>query len=349
MPFVLVGVNHKTCPLDVREKFFLQPAEKELLLAQLKNDPRVLAAVVLSTCNRTEIYADLLSADPAAIFHVFFNLKQLPIPGDLHKYIYVRHGADVVEHLLRVITGLDSLILGEGQILGQVREALSVSRHRHMLNREFNILSHIALEAARKVRRETDIDHGGISIAWAAVSKAQEISGTLKGKTILLMGSGKMGRLVVQSLQKKGAARIYVMNRTEHKAEELAAGCDGVAVHFWQIREILEEADVCICSAGAPHYLVDRDLMLRVMSGRPKRRLVMVDISVPRNIDPLAGDVPGVSLLAVDDLAETVEGNMNRRLAAAELAAQIVRAKTLEFYKKLDRAAVYEVLDRVRD
>ncbi|MBF0330823.1 MAG: glutamyl-tRNA reductase [Candidatus Omnitrophica bacterium] len=344
MPFVLVGVNHKTCPLDVREKFFLQPAEKELLLAQLKNDPRVLAAVVLSTCNRTEIYADLLKADPAAIFHVFFNLKQLPIPGDLHKYIYVRYEADVVEHLLRVITGLDSLILGEGQILGQVKEALSISRHRHMLNKEFNILSHMAVETARKVRRETDIDRGGMSIAWAAVSKAQEVGGSLKGKIILLMGSGKMGRLVVQQLQKKGAARIYVMNRTEDKAVELAGQCDGVAVHFWQIREILEEADVCICSAGAPHYLVDGDLMVRVMAQRPERRLLMVDIAVPRNIDPLAAKVPGVSLMTVDDLAETVEGNMNRRVAAAELAAEIVRAKTQEFYKKLDRAAVYEML-----
>ena len=164
MPFVLVGVNHKTCPLEVRENFFVQATEKDLLLAEFKNDPRVLAAIVISTCNRTEIYADLLEADPSIILDRFFAVKGLSLSAGLDKYFYIRYERGVVEHLFRVVTGLDSMILGEKQILGQVKCAVAWSQQEQMMNRTFNILTNMAIETGKKVRRDTLIDYGGSSI-----------------------------------------------------------------------------------------------------------------------------------------------------------------------------------------
>ncbi|MBF0386378.1 MAG: glutamyl-tRNA reductase [Candidatus Omnitrophica bacterium] len=348
MPLVLVGVNHKTCPLEVREKFFIQSVEKDLLLAEFRNDPRVLAAIVLSTCNRTEIYADLLTADPAIILDRFLSVKGLSLSAGLADYFYVRTEQQMVDHLFRVVNGLDSMILGEKQILGQVKCAVSWSQQKQMMNRTFNILANLAIETGKKVRRDTLIDFGGSSISWAAVTEAQNILGTLEGKTVLVLGSGKMGFLAVQELKNKGVGKIFIMNRTFDKAEELASQCGAEAVMFWQIKEVLEESDVCICSTGAPHYLVDKALMQQVMAARPNRRFAAIDIAVPRNIDPHASLVPGVTLVSVDGLSQTVLDTKAKRLAAVEQAEQIIAIKINEFYKTLDKAAAFDSLNITR-
>ncbi|MBF0618826.1 MAG: glutamyl-tRNA reductase [Candidatus Omnitrophica bacterium] len=344
MPFLLVGVNHKSCPLDTREKFFLQPMEKDLLCAELNNDPRVLAVFVLSTCNRTEIYLDLLSADPDIVFRPFFHVKQLPASGGFEKFFYIRRDQEMVAHLLSVVSGLDSLILGEKQILGQVKEAVRCSQEKKMMNRAFNILANVAIETGKKVRRDTQIDFGGSSVAWAAVTKAEEILGSLDGKSVLVMGAGKMGGLAAQQLKNKGVGKIYVMNRTDEKADELALVCEGEAVPFWKIREVMELVDVCICSTGAPHYLVDMDLVQAVMPLRAARKLALIDIAVPRNIDPLVAAIEGVTLVAVDGLAQAVEENMNKRLKAVEHVERIIRLKINEFYTAVDKALMMESL-----
>jgi len=344
MPFLLAGVNHKSCPLDIREKFFLQPAEKDTLLAELKSDPRVLAAIILSTCNRTEIYLDLIDADPSGVLNTFFRIKHIPSYQGMEQYFYTLHDEDAVRHLFRVVSGMDSLILGEKQILGQVKGTVACSQEKRMMNRAFNLLSNMAIETGKKVRRETSIDFGGSSVSWAAVVKAEEILGTLEGKNVLLMGSGKMGALASQQLQNKKLANIFVMNRTQEKAEELAAQCGGTAVSFWQIRDVFESIDVCICSTGAPHYLADRSLVEEVMALRPERPMAIIDIAVPRNIDPQVAGVEGVSLLTVDELAQTLEDTMNKRKNAVELAERIIAAKVAEFYKALDKAVMYELL-----
>ncbi len=345
MPFVLVGVNHKTCPLEVRENFFVQATEKDLLLAEFKNDPRVLAAIVISTCNRTEIYADLLEADPSIILDRFFAVKGLSLSAGLDKYFYIRYERGVVEHLFRVVTGLDSMILGEKQILGQVKCAVAWSQQEQMMNRTFNILTNMAIETGKKVRRDTLIDYGGSSISWAAVTEAQNILGTLQGKTVLVMGSGKMGFLAVQELRNKGVEKIYIMNRTHDKALALAEQCGAQAVMFWQIKEALERSDVCICSTGAPHYLVDKELMQQVMYARPDREFAVIDIAVPRNIDPHVSVIPGVTLLSVDGLSQTVLDTKAKRVAAVDQAEKIICSKIRELYKALDKAAAFELMN----
>ncbi|MEI8012854.1 MAG: glutamyl-tRNA reductase [Candidatus Omnitrophota bacterium] len=344
MSLVLIGVNHKTCPLAIREKFFLQPTEKELLFSELRNDPAVAGVFILSTCNRTEIYVDLLNNKVSSIFQRFFAVKRLPLEDNLERFFYVIHEQLAVVHLLRVATGLDSLILGEKQILGQVKDAFNFARGEKMLHRSFNILSNIVVETGKKIRRETDIDFGGLSISWAAVAKAQESFGSLAGKDVLIMGSGKMGDLAARQLVKKGVGNVYIMNRTHDKAEHVAEGCCGTAVPFWQLKDILVKVDVCLCATGAPHYVVTKDLMEEVMSCRKGQRISIVDIAVPRNIDPLVTCVPGVSLSVVDDLSQMVQSSMNKRLTAVERAEEIIRMKTDEFYRIQDKAAVFELL-----
>jgi glutamyl-tRNA reductase len=170
-------------------------------------------------------------------------------------------------------------------------------------------------------------------VAWAAVTTAQHVLGSLEGKDVLVLGSGKMGALAVQQLRNKGAGTIYVMNRTDAKAAELAQQCNGVAVQFWQIKEILEKVDVCICSTGAPHYLLDRTLIEQVMRSRGMRKLALLDIAVP-----------GVVLLSVDELTQTLSDNMQKRMLAVGAAEEIIRRKLNEFYRALDKAALYEAL-----
>ena len=344
MPLVLIGVNHKTCPLEIREKFFLQPVEKQCLLAEFMSEPSVLASIIISTCNRTEIYADLLEADVSRLLELFLAFKGLAPAADFEKFFYVYYEKDVVLHLFRVVAGLDSMILGEKQILGQFKHAVGSSQEKRMLNRTLNILSNFAIETGKKVRRDTLIDGGGSSVSWAAVSKAQDILGSLEDKSVLVLGSGKMGSLAIQQLRNKCVKKIYVMNRTHEKAEELAHACGAEAVSFWRIREVLEQADVCICSTGAPHYLVDKGLMEQVMSARPHRKFAAIDIAVPRNIDPQVAEVQGVALVAVDDLSQTVQDNMIKRQTAVAASEQIIAAKLHEFYRALDKAAMFDLM-----
>jgi len=342
MNIVAVGINHKTSVIGIRERFYLQPMERELLLSELKNDPRVLEAFVLSTCNRTEIYANLMDHTPQVLIDAIFKVKKVAPSADLQGHFYTFSGREAVLHLLRVTTGLDSLIIGEKQILGQMKEALEFSFARGMMSSAFNILANIVLQTGRKVRRETQIDFGGSSVSWASVMMAQTIFGSLQGKTVLILGSGKMGRLAVQQLGNKGVDQVYIMNRTVEKAEELAEISGGRAVPFWEMKEILPRVDVCICSASCVHYLIGKDLVENAMAARKGRKLVCIDISVPRNIDPAVAGIPDVFLVTIDDLDKVIQDNMQKRLAAVAQVEKIILDKAQEFYGAIAKSRSIE-------
>jgi len=338
---VLVGLNHKTSPIEIREQFFFSSSEKELLLSELKNDPKIVEAFILSTCNRTEIYASMIApCDSEVLIEKIFQLKRISFSKDhLKKYFYSYSDRQAVEHILKVAAGLDSLVLGEKQILAQIKESFSLSTQKAMMSRCFNILANFVLQTGRKARRETQIDFGGVSVSGAAVAKAQNVLGTLDKKTVLILGSGKMSSLAVQNLKAKGAGRVYVMNRTLSKAEELAEISGAVAEPFWNIREILLKSDVCICSTGCPHYLIEKDLVEDLMVYRPGRQLVCIDISVPRNIAPGVGEINNVHLFTVDDLDKVVEGNIQKRLLCVTEVERIVENKVEEFYQSLNNTS----------
>ena len=341
MKILTVGINHKTSSIESREKFYLSTTERELLLSAFKNDPSVIAVIILSTCNRCEIYASVdEDYHPHEILKKLFSIKHQPLTHGLQKLFYVLQGAQAVEHLLKVACGLDSLILGEKQILGQIKEAVLLSRQNIMMDKTFNILTNLALETAKKARRETHIDFGGSSVSWASVMMAQNILGSLQGKTVLILGSGKMGRLAVEQLTNKGVKKIYIMNRTIEKAEELAKHSGGIAVPFWEMAEIMPQVDVCICSSSCPHYLIDKELIEKAIQARGGQRMVCIDISMPRNIDPKVSEVKEVCLVTVDDLDRAVQDNIQKRLGAAQEVEVIISNKVREFY---------QVMDKVRD
>lgn len=342
MHITAIGISHKTAPIDIREKFYLDETRRRLLLSELKNNPAVVEAIILSTCNRTEVYARTITPDAAGILlQTLFKVKAIPFSSaaaeELTKYFYTCKDRDAVFHLLRVASGLESVVLGENQILGQVKTAVDCAREEGMLGKTFNILSAAAIRAGKKARHETAVGAGGVSVSWAAVNAAERLAGTLKGRSVLIIGAGKMANLAVNQLANKALGELYIMNRSQDNAEGLAEKFGGISVSFWDMKEILRRVDVCICSSGAPHYLVEKDVMQKIMAGRPEKPLVCVDISIPRNIDPAAGRVAGVSLITVDDLGDIVAETVQRRNGALNQVDGIVHQKVEEFYSRIAR------------
>ncbi len=334
---ILCGINHKTALIEIREKFHLSVIERELLLSDLKNDPAVLEAIVLSTCNRTEIYAHVIDDDTEVLLRALFKVKNAALTPEFKKHFYAYQGQEALRHFLRVATGADSLIFGEKQILGQIKEAVELSRRKGMMQKKFNILSNVVIRAGKKARTETQISYGGSSISWAAVAMAQNFLGSFQGKSVLIIGAGKMGYLSANYLKEKEIGHIYVMSRTLDHATALASSLGGTAVAFWELRDILEKVDVCICSANAPHYLVEKELTEQVMEARRQRQLLLIDISMPRNISPDIASLKNVSLLSIDDLDKALEDNINKRRAAIGEVEQIIERKIAEFYGKLQK------------
>lgn len=338
MHITAIGISHKTAPIDIREKFYFDETRRRLLLSELKNNPAVVEAIILSTCNRTEVYAHAIVPDVAGIlFQSLFKVKSIPFSEELAKYFYTHKDRDAVSHLLRVASGLESVVLGENQILGQVRMAVDCAREEGMLGKTFNILSASAIRAGKKARHETAVGAGGVSVSWAAVNAAERMAGTLKGRSVLIIGAGKMANLAANQLVNKSLGELYIMNRSQDNAEGLAEKFGGISVSFWDMKEILRRVDVCICSSGAPHYLVEKDVMRKIMADRPEKPLVCVDISIPRNIDPAVGRVAGVSLITVDDLGDIVAETVQRRNGALTQVDGIVHQKVEEFYSRIAR------------
>lgn len=336
---LVIGLNHKTAPIEIREKFYLNSLEADLLLSELKNNPGVSEAFVLSTCNRIEVY--LKRADhqikAADIIALIAKIKKTSIAAGYARFLYTHEDDAAITHLLRVACSLDSLVLGEKQILGQVKASVERARELGTISKYFNILTNIAIRAGKKAHTETDISRGGSSISWSAIAMAEGLLGTLQGKKVLVIGAGKMGELALRTLCDKGLAKMYLMNRTGEKAEQLAADYGGIAASFWDIKDILQEVDLCICSVGAPHYILDKEKVSAIMALRPGRALALLDISMPRNIDPHVGTIPNVALRSIDDLHQVVEQNMSKRLGAVKEVEIIIAQKNQEFHEKIEK------------
>lgn len=341
---LLIGLNHKTAALDIRERFFMSSLERELLLTELKNDPNVLEVFVLSTCNRIEIYAHMLDENPASLFNTLGKVKKTTFDIHARSHFYIKKDQQAIDHLFDVACGLDSLVIGEKQILGQVKEAAEMSRRIGIFGRVFNVLVNIAVNAGKTAQTKTQISCGGSSISWAAVTGAQKILKTLEDKSILIIGAGKMSQLTAGQLLRKSVQKIYVTNRTFQNAQTLARDIGGEAVMFWDLRNILSKVDVCICSAGAPHFLVEENFIRDVMSLRVNAPLLLIDISTPRNIDPRAGLVPGVRLLCMDDLDDVIEDSLLSRRTAVEDVRSIIEKKKDFFHKTIYKSEHYQSL-----
>ncbi|MBF0511523.1 MAG: glutamyl-tRNA reductase [Candidatus Omnitrophica bacterium] len=335
----IIGLSHKTAPIEIREKFYLNPTQQDLFLSELKCHPLVTESFVLSTCNRFEVYFNWAGsvADTLFVLSLIAKIKKIDLDFDYSSYIYVYEGSQALDHLLRVACGLESLVLGEKQILGQVKDAVERARGLGTLSRTFNILTNIAIRAGKKAQHETLIGFGGSSISGAAIEMAEKIAGDLQDKSVLVIGAGKMGGMALQHLHDLGVKKIYLMNRTSEKAQHLANQYKGTATSFVEIKEVLSQVDVCFCAVGAPHYILDNEALKPIMEMRQGRKLVLVDISMPRNIDPQVKSLKGVYLSSIDDLDAFVNNSMKIRESAMAQVEGIIRQKIFEFNDKVSK------------
>ncbi|MBI4200467.1 MAG: glutamyl-tRNA reductase [Chloroflexi bacterium] len=322
MRIVVVGLNHTTASLAVRERVAVAAGELGEALEALR--ARVGNGVVLSTCNRSEVYA-LVASLPRGVDALkgFFSAYHRAARRSLEPHWYVHIHRQAVHHLFRVAAGLDSLILGEAEVLGQVRDAYAAASERGLCGGTMARLFHQALRVGKRARRETAIGRHALSVSRAAVELGRQVLGDVRGKRVLVVGLGDAGVLAARALADAGAGEVAVTNRTFRRAEELARQLGGVAVPFDNLVEALAKADILVSATGSPGYVLDVQTvaLARAASQRP---LVLVDIAVPRDIDPRVSEVPGVHLYALDDLEALAETNRRQRQQEAERVEVIV-------------------------
>jgi len=303
MPVVVIGVNHRTAPLEVLEAMTVGDAALGKTLHALLSTEYVSEAVVLSTCNRTEVYAvaEKFHGGYADVRSVLGELTFLD-PEDFADHLYVHHDTAAVAHLFDVVSGLDSAVLGEHEIQGQVKTAWERAAAEQAVGTTLNLLFRHALEAGKRARSETSIGQGTSSVSYAAVALAAQTLGSLQGRRALVLGAGDMGSSMAESLAAAGVAELVLANRTHAKAVQLARAVGGRAVRFTDLPTELSHADVVLTSTGASSVLLSRADVESAMAERAGRPLVLVDIAMPRDIDPSVAEIPGVTVLDMDDL-----------------------------------------------
>jgi glutamyl-tRNA reductase len=348
MSLLLVGLNHKTAPVEVRERFALTDEACGELLPRLADGEIVREALILSTCNRVEILVE--SDSPAALEQAVSLLAEAKgVSAEAFAdYTYQYADQDAVKHLFRVASSLDSMIVGENQILGQVRKAYALASEAQTARRILHKLLHHTFHAAKRVRTETKIASNAVSISFAAVELARKVFGTLSDKTVLLVGAGEMAELAAKCLIEQGAKQILIANRTLENAVKLAIDFNGQVVAFENLAENLPQADIVICSTAAQDYLITAEMVAKSQKERLGCPALLIDISVPRNIEPTVSKVENAFLYAVDDLETVVTNNLEERLREAESAEAIVESEVAEFWHSLKTMSFGEKLGAVR-
>jgi glutamyl-tRNA reductase len=347
MGIVVVGLSHKTAPIEVREKLNFPEATVPDALRKLMSYEGIRESLILSTCNRVEIYASV----PDTVTGIE-RIKQFI--SDYHglsrevleQSLYVYPDAQGVRHTFRVASSLDSMVLGEAQILGQLKDAFDIALKTKTTSTILNKLIKKAISVAKRVRTETRLAEGAVSISSAAVELAKKIFGELEGKVVMLLGAGEMAELAAQHLLGNGVKNIMVANRTFERAEELAKEFKGDAIRFEHFPDALVMVDILICATGAPHYVVKRDIVTRALKERRNKPIFMIDISNPRNIEPEVDKIDNVYLYDIDDLQGKVDVNTEGRAKEAEKAEDLI-ALEIETYLQWERAldAVPTIVD----
>lgn len=349
MHLILVGLSHKTAPIEIREKLTFPANVQADALSRLTCRSDVAEAVIVSTCNRTEIYA-VVGGDAGgseAIIDFISDYHSLD-RHELIRYLYISEGEAVVKHLFRVVASLDSMVIGEAQILGQVKDAYDHAFENGACGRIFNKLFRQSFEVGKRVRTETAIGESAVSISYAAVELAKKVFDSLDGRTILVVGAGKMSELTAKHLVANGVKRTMVANRTYERAVELADRFEGEAIPYEELFTRMREADIVISSTAATQYVITRQDVAPTLKGRGNRPLFLIDIAVPRDIDPKVNDLAGVFLYDIDDLNGVVESNLEERMREARRAEGIIDEELAEFGSWLDSMEVVPTIAAMR-
>jgi len=332
MTLTLIGVNHKTAPIEVRERIAISRDDLPEVTRALAAVPGVSECMIVSTCNRVEILAAVESptADLAAFLYRHFNLDA----ALLAPHIYEHRDQEAVRHLFRVAASLDSMVVGEPQILGQVKEAFAVARASGTVAGQLDHLLQSAFAAAKKVRSETEIGSNSVSIASVAVELARKIFGSLQGRTVFLVGAGKMSELAARHLVQQGAGAILVTNRTLERARRMAETFQGKVIPFDQLYEAASQADIVISSTGAPHPIFHREHGQAFLHRRRNRPMFFIDIAVPRDVDPAMGELEGIFVYDIDDLQQVAASHMAERSREATDAEALIAGEVERFHQR---------------
>lgn len=334
MKIIVIGLNHKTADVDVREKLAFNGEKLEQGLLRIRQLPGIDEAIVLSTCNRVEIYSNVKDPEKAfdAIKTFLSDFHSLD-SASLERSLYFLQDRDAVKHVFRVGSSLDSMVVGEPQILGQLKDAFEFALEKKTTGILLNRLMKKTISVAKRVRTDTKIAENAVSISFAAVELARKIFTDLSEKSFMLLGAGEMAELAAKHMMSFGVKSVTVANRTFERGCELAKEFNGRAIKFEDFLKELVHSDIVICSTGAPAYLLHKEEMQRVMKERRQRPVFIIDISVPRNIDPGINDLDNVYLYDVDDLQGVVETNVMERKKEAMKAEDIVAEEIASFEK----------------
>ena len=350
MHLAVLGINHKTAPVELREKVSLNEDMCGILSQHLLDDEGISEVVPLSTCNRTEVYVVALRPEKGRreVMAALADIASLEF-REFEDCVYYHEGETAVKHLYRVAGSLDSLVVGEAQIMGQIKDAYHAAHERESTSVLLNRLFRHALEVGKRVRTETHIGENPVSVSSVAVEMARKVFDELEGRTAMLLGAGKMGELTGTHLASHGIANFIVSNRTFARAEEMAAKFDGRAVRFEDLNDYLHMADIVISSTGAPHYVLRKGEVERALRKRHNRPIFFIDIAVPRDIDPGVNDVYNAFLYDIDDLNDVAAANAAQREKEARKAEGIITEEVDNFIHWLSSLEVVPTITSLRE
>ncbi|MFP4163572.1 MAG: glutamyl-tRNA reductase [Chitinispirillaceae bacterium] len=331
MLFGVVGLTFRTAPIEVREKLSFKDSDISSALLLLQAKEEVAESMIVSTCNRVEIYA-LMREPRIAVLRDFIRDFH-KFSGDLSNLLFMKSGEEAVRHLCMVASGLDSMVLGEPQILGQVKEAYARSVRSGSVDYVFEHLMSQVFSVAKKVRSKTKIGQNSVSVSYAAVRLAQNLFSDLKSRRVMILGAGQMGEKTLRNMVSLGVKDILVANRTFSKAVELAERFRGTPVMLHEIQEYLSSVDILISSVGTGDFLIRADGLSEFMKERVERPLFLVDISVPRSLDPRIASIEGCHIYNVDDLKAVSENSAKNRLVEAQRAMDLIESKKMEIFQ----------------
>jgi glutamyl-tRNA reductase len=350
MHIVVIGLNYKTAPVEIRERLTFNPSDLGDAIKKLSTKKSILENIIVSTCNRTEIYAVVDQLHTGRYYVKEFLSEWFGIDqAEFSPYLFIYEEDGAVEHLFRVACGLNSMVLGETQILGQVRTSFIQAQEEGTTGTVFNQLFKQAITIAKRGHAETDIGANAVSVSYAAVELAKKIFGSLENKHVLILGAGKMGELAAQNLHGNGVKKVTVINRTYDKARVLASRFAGEAKTLDELQKTLVEADILISSTGSKGFVITKPLMEKVEKQRRGNPLFMVDIAVPRDLDPKIAELESVFLYDIDDLEGIVEANLQERKKAAEKIMLMIEKEIVDFKQWLGMLGVVPVISALRD
>ncbi|MEE8728448.1 MAG: glutamyl-tRNA reductase [Rahnella inusitata] len=345
MTLLALGINHKTAPVSLRERVTFSPETLDQALSSLLQQPLVQGGVVLSTCNRTELYLSVeqqgnLQDQLVKWLCDYHHLSE----DEVRKSLYWHHGNEAVSHLMRVASGLDSLVLGEPQILGQVKKAFAESQNGQAVSGELERLFQKSFSVAKRVRTETDIGASAVSVAFAACTLARQIFESLSEVSVLLVGAGETIELVARHLHQHNVRHMMIANRTRERAQALATEVNAEVISLQDIDSRLAEADIIISSTASPLPIIGKGMVERALKARRNQPMLMVDIAVPRDIEPEVGKLANAYLYSVDDLHSIIQNNLAQRKAAAIQAETIVEQESSNFMAWLRSQGAVEII-----